>query len=488
MPGLRRSLLITFLSSSSLTFLHFAVSLVLARLLTPPEIGVFSMTMVFVAIAHMFRDFGVATYVQRERDLTVEKMRSAIGVMFVTSWTIAMLLYLLSDKLGMWFGEPAMIPVMHVLALGFFFIPFGSITQSLLVRQLAADKQAWINLAGTLSYCISCLMLAWSGFGAISLAWANLANILACVMACLVLRPPGTPWRPSLRHWRSVVYFGAGTLASNCAAAVNNALPDVLLGKLGNASQVGLFSRANSTVSIFSHVAGTTINYGAVAYLSRSHHQGEALAPILLRASSLVTGIGWPAFAVTVLAGADLVRLLYGQRWMDSVPALAPLALAAAVSISFQYLPATLTALGRPYLSSQPLLVMIAARIALAVCLFDGTLSSFGWAICLATVATIPFMLWLQYRHIGLEPGRYLGAMLPSAGVTLACAMACISLQALMPPELSTWARLVLLAPPLILVWYSALRLTGHALLDEVNRLGVGLHARLVGKTAKPGR
>ena len=479
MSDLRRSLLITFFSSSGTTALHFALSLVLARLLSPHDIGVFSMTVVFVNIAHMFRDFGVSTYVQRERELTFDKMRSAMGVMYLTSWSIAVLLYLSAGLLARWFGEPAMEDVMRVLALGFVVIPFGSLTQSLLVRELAADKQAWINGVGTLSYCAGCLLLAWLGFGPVSLAWANLFNILATVLACVLLRQPGLPWLPSLRYWRDVVNFGAGTLAANCANAVNNALPDVLLGKLSSASQVGLFSRANSTVSIFSHVAGATINYGAVAWMSKSHHEGAALAPILLRAARLLTGIGWPAFAVTAVAGADLVRALYGVQWLGSVPAMPPLALAAALTISFHYLPATLTALGRPYLSSHPILAMICVRVALAAWMFDGSLRSFAWAICLATLATIPLMLWMQTRYVGLSAGRFLRALMPSALVTLSCAAGAVVLVILLPVTWPALARLLVMAPVLMLLWYGALRVTGHELLDEVQRLVDSLCARL---------
>lgn len=480
MADLRRSLLITFCSSSGSAAVHFAVSLVLARLLSPHDIGVFSMTVVFVNIAHMFRDFGVATYVQREPDLTAAKMRSASGVMFVSAWSIAAVLFLLSSRLAAWFGEPGMEAVMRVLALGFVVIPFGSITQSLLIRELAAHKQAWIQLAGTVSYCASCLILAWQGFGAISLAWANLVNIIACVLVSIPLRPPGTPWRPSLRHWRSVVGFGAGTLASNCADAVNNALPDLLLGKLGSAHQVGLYSRANSTVSIFTHVAGATINYGAVSYLSRSHHQGEALAPILAHAARLLTGIGWPAFAVTALVGTDLVRALYGERWLDSVPAIAPLALAAAVSMLFQYVPAALTAIGRPYLSAQPLLALMAARVGFVLWLFDGSLYSFAWASCFATILSAPVLLWMQQHFLGVSMRQTLAAGLASLAVTLVCMAGCAALQILLPIALPALARLALLVPALALIWYAALRLTGHVLLDEVHRLGAGVRARLL--------
>lgn len=467
--------------------MHFAVSLVLARLLSPYDIGVFSMTVVFVNIAHMFRDFGVATYVQRERELTFDKMRSAMGVMYLSSWSIAAVLFFSADVLARWFGEPGMEEVMRVLALGFVVIPFASLTQSLLVRELAADKQAWINAAGTVSYCASCLLLAWLGFGAVSLAWANLLNIFACVLVCLPLRPPGLPWLPSLRYWRDVVGFSAGTLATNCANAVNNALPDVLLGKLGSASHVGLFSRANSTVSIFTHVAGATINYGAVAWMARSHHDGKALAPILQRAACLLTGIGWPAFAVTALAGRDLVHTLYGERWVDCIPAMAPLALAAAATLSFHYLPATLAALGRSYLSSLPPLAMIAARVALAAWLFDGSLASFAWGICLATLATAPLMLWMQHRYVGLDAKVFLHALGPSVVVASICTVGAWLCQALLPSWWPAWARVVAMAPVLILLWYGALRIAGHGLLDEVHRLGTLLRFRLVGPFKRPG-
>jgi O-antigen/teichoic acid export membrane protein len=101
------------------------VSVILARILSPSEIGVYSMTVVFVNFAHVFRDFGVSSYLQREKDLTPDKLRSANGVVFATSWLIASVLFLASPWIGQWFHEPEIVPVMRVLAIGFFFIPFG---------------------------------------------------------------------------------------------------------------------------------------------------------------------------------------------------------------------------------------------------------------------------------------------------------------------------------------------------------------------------
>ena len=84
MVNIRRSLFITFFSSTGLTVIQFSVNLFLARLLSPAEIGVYSMTIVLINIAHIFQDFGVGSYLQREKDLTPEKLRAASGVIFTT--------------------------------------------------------------------------------------------------------------------------------------------------------------------------------------------------------------------------------------------------------------------------------------------------------------------------------------------------------------------------------------------------------------------
>src|SRR5512133_2039604 len=184
MVKLRRSLVINFFSSSGSTIVGFIVSLVLARLLSPGEIGVYSMTIVFVNMAHIFRDFGIGTYLQQERELTPEKIRAATGVVFTSSWLIALGLYLASPWIGQWFAEPKMVPVMKVLAIGFLFIPFGTVTTSLLAREFEAGKQAIVNVISTAIFAVTCLSLAFLGFGTMSMAWANLANIIAsgCIL------------------------------------------------------------------------------------------------------------------------------------------------------------------------------------------------------------------------------------------------------------------------------------------------------------------
>lgn len=479
MVNLRRSLVINFFASSGGALLQFIVSVLLARILSPSEIGVYSMTVVFVNLAHVFRDFGVTSYLQREAELTPEKIRSAIGVVFTSSWIIAVTLFVGSGWIGSWFKEPDIVPVMRVLAIGFLIIPFGSITNALLGREFAAGKQAIVHAVGTISFCVSCLVLGYLGFGSMSLAYANLINIVACALAYIPLRPKSMPWLPAFTHWRSVAHFGIGSLLSNCVGAINNAIPDIVLGKLGTARHVGLLSRANSTVTIFTYIAGSTVSYGAVSYLAQTYHRGESLVPTLSRATALLTGVGWAALALTAVLGQDIVLALYGPKWLESVPAILPLSLSAAIAMMFHYIPMAVTAIGRPYLSAVPVIATLATRVAFGILLFDGSLALFAWALCLATIAAAPVIALQQQRYFGFTFGAMCRALVPSAIVALGTGLAGALLAVIIPSSLPALARLLIMAPVLATAWYLLLLVSRHELLEEIYHLAAPVKARL---------
>ena len=357
MASFRRSLAVNFASSSGATAVQFIVSLAIARILSPAEIGIYSIAVVLVNVAHVFRDFGVSTYLQREDDLTEGKVRSAIGVAYAVAWAIAAALLMASGRTARYFGYAEIRPVMQILALTFLVIPFSSVALALLLREFDARKIALGTVWGTLAHTATSLGLALGGFGAASLAWASLANVLATGLCYLWLRPTGMVYLPRTGNVRSIVRFGSGALFANLVKSVNDALPDLTLGKLGSARQVGLVSRANSTVHLFLYIAGSAMTFGSQTYLAKAHHARAPLEPILYRAIALVTAIGWPMLAVTAVAANEVIVGLYGKAWLAAAPAVAPLALMTAIELVFHYKVAAFNAIGRPYLAAIPLAI-----------------------------------------------------------------------------------------------------------------------------------
>ena len=473
MSRLRISLAITFLSTNGATVVLFLVTLALSRLLSPADVGIFSITAVLVGIAQVFRDFGVSSYLLQEKDLTPAKIRSASGVLIAASWTLGAAMFLASGAAARYFQQPGVEQVMQVLATGFFFIPFGAITHVLLTREMRAREQAIVTVAGTAAYALSALVLAYKGFGYMSMAWANLINIVVTGLAYSFYRPRNAPWMPSFSGWGRVSHFGAGSIIAGCVGQINVALPDLVLGKLSGPHDVGIFSRSHATAWIFMQVAGPAVNYAAVPYLATLHHKGESLHLTLAKAVSYLTVCGWVPLLLTAMFAEEVILLLYGSTWIECARVVPWLCGITAIGMAFNFHGAGLLAVGRPFWAVIPNLIYLLVRLGAVFAVFDGTLISFTYGLVLASIVTIPVGICIQRRFFGMDIRHFLAALLPSGMITLACGAVALLIRFAVPIAWPIPAKAVLVVVCTGVVWLFTLVLLRHPFVAEIERIGV---------------
>lgn len=468
MSKVRRSITINFLAGNAGTVVNFISGLILARLLEPSEIGLFSMTAVFVGIMHTFRDFGVVSYLLREKDLTTEKIRAASGMLIATSWFIALLLFAIAHPVARFYGQPPVADIMHVLSIGFVFIPFGSVTQALLRRELAAEKQAAVLALSTFAYVASCITLASLGAGYMSMAWANLFNILVTTIAYACLRPAHQPWLPSLKGWRSIAHFGGGSALSNLMTNVDTALPDTLIGRKLDAHAVGLFSRGNSLVELFAQVVMPAVNNTAVPVIAKAFHEQRPLSDDLCKSVAYISGIAWPVLIFTAFFAESMIEVLYGPKWLECLPVVLFLCVASAIRTPFGLTTPALLGIGRPYLSALVVGITLLLKLGITLALGATSLSSFAEAFMIAQALALPVTLIVWKRHFGVSLSDLMQAIKPSLVVTLLYALI-----ALLTNMISTgWPellRLSFVSFTALVAWLILVRITKHPLLHEIN-------------------
>ena len=89
----RRSLAYSIADSYVALPLQLVGTMIISRLLTPQEAGVFAVAAVFASFASTFRDFGVAEYLIQETELRPEHIRAAFTVNIAVSWVMGLLLF-----------------------------------------------------------------------------------------------------------------------------------------------------------------------------------------------------------------------------------------------------------------------------------------------------------------------------------------------------------------------------------------------------------
>lgn len=319
MENAKKSIGITFATQYLELAIQFGGVLILARLLTPADTGIFSVAAFFMVLLHMFRDFGVVNYIIQEADLTTEKIQSAFGVAIFLALLVALIMLLSANALARFYDHPELTNILHVMALSFAVSPFGSLLFGIYRREMLFKKLLFIKISSAVCHVIVATTLAYRGFGAISLAWANFAGILSFGVAANLYRPRGIPILPRFTNIGTILSFGSVSSIGNAANAIGTNSPDLIIAKIIDMQSVGYFSRGNGLVQLFAKLIASALTPFILPYFSEIKRSGNDLKQPYLLAINYLTLLAWPFFAVMALLAQPLVRVLYGPQWDASV-------------------------------------------------------------------------------------------------------------------------------------------------------------------------
>lgn len=415
----RKSLLYSFLDRYAGLAISVLSSMVIARLLTPAEIGVFSVTMVLLMFVATVRDMGAGQYMVQEKDLTVERIRAVWAVQLGLGIGLACLVLLASYPVAVFYKEPRMRDIMVVVALNYVINPFGSLTHAWLMREMRFENSALIRVTGGLSGALVSTWMAWKNYGPISLAFGSLASTVVGAMMAIYFRPKFFPWLPGVSEIRRVLVFGSQLTASSVVTVISNGAPELLLGKLQDLTATGLYSRSNGLVQMFHRLFVDAVGSVCLPWFARQSRELGSFADPFLKATSYVTAFGWSFCLAVICLAHPIVRVLYGHQWDQSVDLARLLAVAMVFSV-----PASLCQTALLSSSAVTTIARVTVFSAVQSVAFVALGASQGlMTLGLAMIASeaVSAALWLRAtsRHIGLPLLGLLRTLRKSALVAL---------------------------------------------------------------------
>ncbi|WP_223306011.1 oligosaccharide flippase family protein [Massilia sp. NR 4-1] len=478
MGSTRQSLLISFAEKYTQLLLAIAGSVVLARLLTPEESGIYSIAAALVGLVQIVRDFGVGSYLIQERELDREKLRAALGLALAAAAAIAAVLAMASLPLAAFYSQPVLGEVLRLMALNILLLPLTATTIPCLRRQMRFGAIYTISTVQAASQLSCAVALAWLGYGCLSLAYASLLASTAGLLACLYLRPPGLPWLPSWRGTRRLLGFGACATGGNLVDELGVIAPELLIGRLLDAASVGLYGKAQGLLSLFNQAITSAVSPVVLPWYARHLREGSDVRAAYLSTVNCMTALAWPFFSFLGLMAPAAVHLLYGAQWQGAVPLIRIICLGAALYSMFSMARYLMLAMGEVAALAVLDMRAVAGRLLLLLpaCLLG--LNAVAWAI----VAGAVWRSWLTYRQLLRLKVLAGPRLLPILGRSAVLAV----LSALAPCLVLQWAapgskELVLLAMAgggSALFWLIGLSLLKHELGIELLLAGQRLWGR----------
>lgn len=408
MPGLARNFAYAFAEKYLLLALALAASMLLARLLSPAQLGLYSIAAVLAALAQVFRDLGTGQLLVVQHVLGAPEQRALLTLSVAMGWLLAAVLAGLSGPLASFYQQPELADVLRILSLNFLLVPFSSQVTAILRREMRAARLFAINATYGVTQFAATLLLALAGLGPLALAWGSFAATVAGLLAALLLRPSSMSWRPT-RHgvWR-LVRPGGLAVTGNAIDEVGVVAPDLVAGKLLGVEEVALLGKAQSVLSLFNQAVTGAVSPVVFPLFARHAREGGNPVQAYLDAVACITALSWPFFLLAGLFATPLVALLYGPQWQGSVPLIRIMCGAAALYSMFSMVRYLLLATGHIAAQARLDATAVAGRLLLLV---PAGMAGLQW-LAAAVALSLVFRSWLVCRALRRLYGLGVPAML----------------------------------------------------------------------------
>ncbi|GIW19966.1 MAG: lipopolysaccharide biosynthesis protein [Chloroflexota bacterium] len=351
-------------------------TVLLARLLSPSDFGVYAIVVFVIGAFSAIGDVGLgAALIQQRQEPAENQIRVAFTAQFVITLLGALALFLAAPAISRSYGLPSgHQDVFRLLAIVLLIGVLRMPPTLKLERKLAFTAVARAESAYSVVFQGLAVVSAVAGLGALSVVIGALAGTLVSV----VLLHLSSPWRPRLSWSTAVVKdllaFGLPYQGSVILSFVKDAVNPVFIGLLAGTTAVGYVSLATTAVG-YTVMLSWILNRLLFPSFARLRHEPERLGRLLQRT------IRWNVFAavglavVLLAAPEEWITLLFGERWRPAASLLPWLGVAVPLAAAGSPGLAVMNALRRPDLTLRFTLLWVAMTWILTVPL----VSILGW-------------------------------------------------------------------------------------------------------------
>ncbi|MGI9285441.1 MAG: lipopolysaccharide biosynthesis protein [Pseudomonadales bacterium] len=401
---------------------QLVVLALLARYVSKVEFGLVTTTLIVIGLGRIMGETLVRpALVQREQLSTQDiATASALSLLFGIGFTSG--LWWLASPIGALLSEPDITPIVRTLAFVMVLQAPGNVAEGLIQRELGFKGMAAAEvLSFTLGYAAVGVTLALAHAGVWALVYAYLAQVTLKTLFLVWRQPDSLRLAFHPGSARKTLWLSGGFISArlfNYGATQGDYA--VVAGAMGSEA-VGIYGRAYHLLSMLATLVGQSLDRVMFPIYARLQDDLVQAAHHYRRVVALSATIMLPVSVLLIVLAPEIVRLILGPDWPETVT---PLRILAA-SLLFR----TGYKLNDPLTKGLGLVYNRAWRLALyAACVVLGALFGLRWGLAgvsagvsSAIVLNFFLMAQLSIQRLNITWSEFLG--LHMRGVVLAALM-----------------------------------------------------------------
>jgi PST family polysaccharide transporter len=380
------------------------IFVIVSRLLTPSDYGVFAMAGFVLSFASVFWNAGMAKTLIQKHD----QIDASANIVFWTNLLMAMLLYAIifvsSRSIAILFKDARIETVLKVTSLVIIISSLCSVQTALFQKSLNFKILFWTTIITTgLPACAS-IPLAYLGYG----YWALVAGQLVGSAAQLIVLWLASDWRPGFEYSiaiaREMFGFSAWVMGEDILTYFNTWIDSIILGIYLGSYDLGLYRTGTQLVLL---IFGCLIQpvlpvlYSSFARIKEDH---EKIKSMMLKATKIVVFYVLPASLGLYIVAKPISSIILGPKWHGVENVIAICAIASCLVSLIQANSEAYRAIGHPEANAKLQLVMLLLCLPCYFWAAPRGLQAFLNMRIYAGVLMLLAQLYFAYVYLAISP------------------------------------------------------------------------------------
>jgi len=307
-------------------------TLVVARLLSPSDYGIFGMATLYLGLLQLLSEFGIGAAIVAQEEVDPEDASQLNTVAVSIGLAGAALLCATSPLVAWFFKTPRLVLVLIAMSGTFVISSLRTVPWALLQRDLRFKRLAIYDVIQSVVLAAASIALAAAGFGYWTLVLAALMSAVLSVALTLWHHP--TPFaRPNFGRVRDTLTLGGDVLVQRISWYGYSNADFLIAGRVLGQHALGSYTLAWTLANIpIDKLAGTILQVTPGVF-ARARSDVRELQRYLLRITEFLMLVIAPITVGMALVAPVFVHAILGLHWEPIIPALQVLSVYATVRV-----------------------------------------------------------------------------------------------------------------------------------------------------------
>ncbi|MCT1391446.1 lipopolysaccharide biosynthesis protein [Peribacillus frigoritolerans] len=379
MTGFAKNTLWSMVGIAGVQLINIICNIFLARMLYPEIFGLLGMALAFYGLILVFQEAGMSSYLIYEKNLKNETVSTSFWLNVICSILLVILIILAAPYIGSFYGEPQVTLILYIMSIGMLFSGISITARALLIKKREFNTLAKIDLVSELISSIVAVSLAFLDYSLLAISCRLFIKPLISTILLLMIERVNIKYGIKLKYVKSIVPYSSKFLGSQLFIYLNNNIDYLIIGKLMGSAKLGFYTTAYQwSVMPRFYIAGA-VNKVFFPEVTKIKEDLGQLAKLYLQVIDKVSFFTLPACIGLILISKEFIFILYGPKWLNTVPILEILLVAGAITSISSLGGSIINGLGRPEIEMRlnifsfitvTIFIVIASFISLKVVVF----------------------------------------------------------------------------------------------------------------------